>query len=246
MPPLNRPAFSPWTWSAVVANGHRVVVPVSRLERAVRPPDPVVLLAFQLSASGEPSSSNAAVLDLHRSAAEQTGTGRTPVVEPLLPRVAHDEILDLGGPDVRAGLPSIPLQIAPGRRVNPATNQPYASQEEYDRVPRYKDQTCKNSRLDELQAEKDLLARSVPPLDPKSPGSWNEKKMAKVPCSRLRQRLEAQKKLLEKRWEIQSECFGGKPDPSHENAIAEVEKAIANTKALEDKNCAPGHPMAEL
>jgi hypothetical protein len=132
------------------------------------------------------------------------------------------------------------------KKTNPATGRNYTSVEEYDRVPRHVDQTCKNSRLDELQEEKDLLNRSVPPLDPKSPGSWNDKKMAKVPCSRIRQRLEAQKKLLEKRWQIQKECFGGKPDPSHENAITEVEKAFANTRMLEDQNCAPGHPMAEL
>jgi len=132
------------------------------------------------------------------------------------------------------------------KKTNPATGRNYTSVEEYDRVPRHADQTCKNSRLDELQEEKDLLNRSVPPLDPKSPGSWNDKKMAKVPCSRIRQRLEAQKKLLEKRWQIQKECFGGKPDPSHENAITEVEKAFANTRMLEDQNCAPGHPMVEL
>ncbi len=34
--------------------------------------------------------------------------------------------------------------------------------------------------------------------------------------------------------------------PSHENAITEVEKAFANTRKLEDQNCAPDHPMAEL
>ncbi|OJH40345.1 hypothetical protein [Cystobacter ferrugineus] len=132
------------------------------------------------------------------------------------------------------------------KKTNPATRRNYTSVEEYDRVSRHADQTCKNSRLDELQEEKDLLNRLVPPLDPKSPGSWNEKKMAKVPCSRIQQRLEAQKKLLDKRWQIQKECFGGKPDPNHENAISEVEKAFANTRKLEDQNCAPGHPMAEL
>ncbi|WP_375772543.1 hypothetical protein NR798_17185 [Archangium gephyra] len=59
------------------------------------------------------------------------------------------------------------------------------------------------SRLDELQEEKDLLNQSVPPREPKSPGAWNDRKMAKVPCSSIRQRLEAQKKLPEKRWQIQ-------------------------------------------
>ncbi|WP_160174566.1 hypothetical protein [Archangium violaceum] len=57
---------------------------------------------------------------------------------------------------------------------------------------------------------------------------------------------EFERQDAEKRWQIQKECFGGKPDPSHENAITEVEKALANTRKLQDQNCAPGHPMAEL
>jgi hypothetical protein len=130
-------------------------------------------------------------------------------------------------------------------KTNPATGKPYTSVEEYDRIPRHADQTCKNSRLDELEAEKKLLTRSVLPLDPKSLGSWNVKKMARVPCSRIRLRLDVLKKLLEKRWQIQKECFGGKPDPGHEKAINQIEKAFVNTKELEEQNCAPGHPMAD-
>ena len=49
------------------------------------------------------------------------------------------------------------------KKTNPATGKPYTSVEEYDRVPRHADQTCKNSRLDELQAEKDKLSASIPP-----------------------------------------------------------------------------------
>jgi len=40
------------------------------------------------------------------------------------------------------------------KKTNPATGRNYTSMEEYDRVPRHPDQTCKNSRLDELEAEK--------------------------------------------------------------------------------------------
>ncbi len=107
-------------------------------------------------------------------------------------------------------------------------------------------QTCDDPVLDALQAEKDLLTKAVPPLIPATPRSRNPKKLAKVPCSRLRRRLKAQEDLLKKREQIQRECFGGEPDPDHERAISELKKAIVNTKELVGTNCAPGHPMANL
>ncbi|PTL77053.1 hypothetical protein DAT35_46250 [Vitiosangium sp. GDMCC 1.1324] len=132
------------------------------------------------------------------------------------------------------------------KKTNPATGRNYTSVEEYDRVPRHAEQTCKNSRLDELQAEKDKLSASIPPFNPKAPRSKNKEKLDKVPCSRIRLRLEAMKRVLEKRWEIENECFGGKPDPGHDITMAELEQGIENTEKLEKQNCAPGHPMAEL
>ena len=131
------------------------------------------------------------------------------------------------------------------KKPNPATGKPYTSVEEYDRVPRHAEQTCKNSRLDELQAEKDKLSASIPPYNSKAPKSTNKKKLDKVPCSRIRLRLEAMEKVLEKRWELEKECFGGKPDPGHDTTMTELEQGIANIKDLEVKNCAPGHPMAD-
>ncbi|WP_143177264.1 hypothetical protein [Cystobacter ferrugineus] len=116
--------------------------------------------------------------------------------------------------------------------------------EEYDRVPRHAEQTCKNSRLDELEAEKKLLMKSVPPYDPKAPRSKNVEKLDKVPCSRIRLRREAMKRVLEKRWEIEKECFGGKPDPGHDTTMTELEQGIRKTEKLEKRNCAPSHPMA--
>jgi len=95
-------------------------------------------------------------------------------------------------------------------RINPATGKNYSSEEEYERVPCYPGQTCKNSLLDKLEAEKDQLLREIPRYNPKERNTKNEKKLDKVPCSRVRLRLEAVK------------------------------------KALEAKNCAPGHPMSEL
>ncbi|QRO01422.1 hypothetical protein JRI60_21580 [Archangium violaceum] len=131
-------------------------------------------------------------------------------------------------------------------RINPATGKNYSSEEEYERVPRYPNQTCKNSLLDKLEAEKDQLTKEIPRYDPKVPNTKNEKKLDKVPCSRVRLRLEATKKVLEKRWEIQKKCFGGKPDPGHNTAMTQLEEGLADLKALEAKNCAPGHPMSEL
>ena len=127
--------------------------------------------------------------------------------------------------------------------TNPATGKPYTSVEEYDRIPRHANQTCKNSLLDTLQAEKDKLSASVPPFNPKAP---NSKQLDKAPCSAIRLRIEALKKIVDKRWEIQKKCFGGKPDPGHNTAMTQLEDGLADIKALEAKNCAPGHPMSEL
>lgn len=108
------------------------------------------------------------------------------------------------------------------------------------------DQKCPDAVLAKLQAEKQALADAVPPFDPKSPGTSSAKKLANVPCSRIKARLKALQALLAKRWEIQIECYGGNPDPSHQQAIQETENAIQNAKNLEAVNCAPGHPMSNL
>jgi hypothetical protein len=113
---------------------------------------------------------------------------------------AEEVVLDVDSDPVAAVTAPTPWW----KKTNPATGKPYTSMEEYDRVPRHADQTCKNSRLDELQAEKDELSASIPPFDPKAPDSTNKKRLDKVPCSRIRLRLEAMKKVLEKRWEIQN------------------------------------------
>jgi len=156
------------------------------------------------------------------------------LMEDLVPQDAEEVVAAVTAP-------------TPGwKKTDPATGKPYTSVEEYDRVPRHAEQTCKNSRLDELEAAKKLLMKSVPPYDPKAPRSKNVEKLDKVPCSRIRLRRDAMKRVLEKRWEIEKECFGGKPDPGHDTTMTELEQGIAKTEKLETRNCAPGHPMAEL
>ena len=164
------------------------------------------------------------------------------IMEKLVPQDAEKAV-----PDIE--LDPVATVAAPTdwrKKTNPATDKPYTSVEEYDRVPRHADQTCKNSRLDALEEEKKQLSKSVPPYDPKAPRSKNVEKLDKVPCSRIRLRREAMKRVLEKRWEIEKECFGGKPDPGHDITMTELEQGIAKTEKLEKQNCAPGHPMAKL
>ncbi|WP_143177913.1 hypothetical protein [Cystobacter ferrugineus] len=163
------------------------------------------------------------------------------LMEELVPQDAEEVVPDFDSDPVAA----VKAPTSWRTETNPATGKPYTSVEEYDRIPRHANQTCRNSRLDELEAEKTLLRKAVPPFNPKAPRSTNKKKLGEVPCSRIRLRLEAMKKVLEKRWEIQKECFGGQPDPGHSTTMTELEQGIASIKKLEATNCAPGHPMAD-
>ena len=128
---------------------------------------------------------------------------------------------------------------------NPATGKFYTSVEEYDRIPRYPDQTCKNSTLDTLREEKIELYKKIPPLDPRRPRSANDRWDPVTPCSRIRLRLAAMQKVLDKREDVRKKCFGGKSDPGHDEAMGGVERGIIKLKKLEATNCAPGHPMAD-
>lgn len=79
-----------------------------------------------------------------------------------------------------------------------------------------------------------------------SPGKVNPKKLAKRPCSQIRQRIQAIRECLRLRQKIQDECFGGAPDPTHANVLADFQRGLAACLALEAVNCMPGHPMADL
>jgi hypothetical protein len=110
---------------------------------------------------------------------------------------------------------------------------------------RYPNQTCTDAELDRLQGEKDRICGAIPGGS-MSPSKVSHKRLARVPCSMIKARIQAQQACLAKRQEIQNECFGGQPDPVHERAIKEMEEGIAKSQALEAVNCAPGHPMANL
>jgi len=102
----------------------------------------------------------------------------------------------------------------------------------------------KKKKCEKLTSELEELKKTIPKRHPMDTG--NEKKMPRIPCSYIRQRLEHMRKLLNKRWEIQHECFGGRPDPGHKEAIENAENSIRFYEELERINCAHGHPMEGL
>lgn len=110
---------------------------------------------------------------------------------------------------------------------------------------RYPNQTCGNQVLDALQrAMHDVCDRI--PGENCSPGKVNPKKLARRPCSQIRQRIQAFRECLRHRQNIQDQCFGGAPDPKHADVLSEFRRGLDACVALEAINCAPGHPMAEL
>lgn len=106
-------------------------------------------------------------------------------------------------------------------------------------------QTCDNAVLDRLQAEKNRICNSIPG-ESCSPSKVSKKRLARRPCSEIRQRIQAMRDCLKIRQRIQDECFGGKPDPVHEDAMKQINNGLDACLSLEAVNCAPGHPMANL
>jgi hypothetical protein len=78
-----------------------------------------------------------------------------------------------------------------------------------------------------------------------SPSKVSPKKLARRPCSQIRQRIAAVRECIRLRQNIQDQCFGGAPDPTHAKVLTELQSGLAACLALEAVNCAPGHPMAD-
>jgi hypothetical protein len=105
-------------------------------------------------------------------------------------------------------------------------------------------QTCENSVLSHLQAEKNRICGSISG-ESCSPKKVSPKRLDHIPCSTAKQRTQALQNCLNIRQFIQEECFNGMPDEPHTRAMNELRSAIAHCLALEARNCAPGHPMSE-
>jgi len=109
---------------------------------------------------------------------------------------------------------------------------------------RHPNQTCENEVLDHLQAEKDRICSSIPG-ESCSPKKVNPKRLDNEPCSVIRRRIQAFENCLNIRQFIQDECFKGVPDEPHARAMNELRSGLGHCLALEARNCASGHPMAE-
>ena len=107
------------------------------------------------------------------------------------------------------------------------------------------EQTCENQVLDAMQREMHNVCDQIPG-ESCSPKKVSPKKLARRPCSQIRQRINAVRECIRLRQRIQDECFGGAPDPTHANVLSELQGGLAACLALEVVNCAPGHPMANL
>ncbi len=110
---------------------------------------------------------------------------------------------------------------------------------------RHPNQTCEDSVLDHLQAEKDRICNAMPGASC-SPAGSSAKRLARMPCSQIRLRIQALRNCITIRQFIQDECFGGVPDTPHERALNEHKSGLIHCLGLEAENCAPGHPMADL
>lgn len=110
---------------------------------------------------------------------------------------------------------------------------------------RYPNQTCDDAVLDHLQAEKNRLCNAMPGASC-SPSSSSGKRLARMPCSQIRLRIQGLHNCIRIRQYIQDECFGGRPDAPHETALRQLQDGLTHCIELEMKNCVPGHPMADL
>jgi len=152
---------------------------------------------------------------------------------------------------VSEGAPLVGAQQRPDAdtwktKVNPNTGAYYGSVAEYNRVPRRgTNQICTNQELDIRAGQQFDLVQAIPPYDPKAPRSNNPDKMAKVPCTRAKLRLQAMQDILAHRQKTQLDCFH-QPDPGHAQAILDAQAGVQKAQDLVNVNCAPGHPMANL
>lgn len=133
-------------------------------------------------------------------------------------------------------------QPAPTQQTQP---QPTPQPQPQPAPRRRPNQTCENDVLDTLQAEKDRICNSIPG-DSCSPKRVSPKRLARRPCSEIRQRIRAIQDCIAIRQVIQRDCFDNKPDKDHQKAFDDLASALRHCLTLEAQNCAPGHPMAGL
>ncbi len=126
------------------------------------------------------------------------------------------------------------------------TSQPQPPPAPQPAPRKYPNQTCENDEMARLEeamhtiCDKGFAATC-------SGNSRKEKEMlAQIPCSAIKLSIQQRQVCLAARWKVQNECFGGKPDTKHKKQIDDHQQGLDNCEALKLKNCAKGHPMANL
>jgi hypothetical protein len=123
---------------------------------------------------------------------------------------------------------------------------------------KYSNQTCRDEVLNGVQGRQKKIEARLNAEENCNPRA-SARALARqdqIPCSRIKERVRTLTQLLAAREEKQAKCFN---DPSkdttqqhrddrktHEQAIEDTRKSIANTRARARINCKPGHPMATL
>lgn len=141
-------------------------------------------------------------------------------------------------------VPSGMLPTPPPTPPTPPTPPPQESPPENRRNP---NQTCDDTYLTYLQKLKNDITQHPPEgTDHCNPNNRSPKRIARQPCSKVRKRIAWIRSCIQIRDRIQYECFGDKPDQTHEGTIDDWFSNLNQCLITESVNCAKGHPMADL
>lgn len=97
-------------------------------------------------------------------------------------------------------------------------------------APRYPNQTCPNEVLDALQAA--MHAACDIGQSTCNPAKVSQKRLDRLSCDEVAQRLSRNRACLEARRAIQNTCFGGVPDEAHRLQIEAAERSVQHCEAL--------------
>ncbi|NET82268.1 MAG: DUF4157 domain-containing protein [Moorea sp. SIO1F2] len=110
-----------------------------------------------------------------------------------------------------------------------------------ERDRKHSNQTCEDEVLERLQEEKDAICGSIPlpkckpALDKLKAGKKLKGRSVKgMTKNHVINRIIIIQECIDKRQQIQDECFGGKPDQRHEDAINQMKNALENCQELLD------------
>jgi hypothetical protein len=220
-------------WEEALVGGAVSAGPIGWALLAVAVVGAGIYLATRPSSSSDSSSS---------SNGPPLGPPQTGYPAPAGPPVAGPPIT---APPITAPPITAPPITAPPITAPTTTTIPTTAPTTTTMTRRHPNQTCEDSRLDTLQAIKDAICGLIVG-ESCSPSKVSPKRLARRPCSEIVARIAALRACLAARQQIQSECFGNIPDPTHARAIQEILNGITACEALQLVNCAPGHPMERL